>query len=74
MRVLVAVVVAVVALNLAALVIGYYVGLRHIDQMLDIEEGSQEAEFPPGFGDERERMGPLSPEDIDEIDDWDRFE
>jgi len=47
--VLVAVALAVVALNLAALVLGYYVGLRHIDQMLDIEEGSREAEFPPGF-------------------------
>lgn len=70
---LVAVALAVVALNLAALVLGYYVGLRHIDQMLDIEEGSREAEFPPGFGDKRE-MGPLSPEDIDEVDDWERFE
>lgn len=70
----VAVALAVVALNLAAVVLGYYVGLRHIDQMLDIEEGSREAEFPPGLGDEQERIGPLSPEDIDEVDDWERFE
>lgn len=71
---LVAVALAVALLNLAALAAGYYIGLGHIDRMLDIEEGSGENEFPPGFGQDRERMGPLSPEEIDEVDDWDRFE
>jgi hypothetical protein len=71
---LVVVAVAAVALNLAALALGYYVGLGHIDRMLDIEEGERDAEFPPGFGGGgRERVGPLSPEEIDEVDDWDRW-
>jgi hypothetical protein len=68
---LVAVVVA--AVNLAAVAFGYYVGLGHIERMVDIEEDSREAPFPPGFGArESERLGPLSAEDIDDIDDWDR--
>ena len=69
-----AVVVAVVgAANLAAVAVGYYVGLGHIDRMLDIEEDSEDAPFPPDFGArESERLGPLSAEDIDDIDDWER--
>jgi len=68
-----AVVAVVAAVNLAAVAAGYYIGLGHIDRMLDIEEDSREAPFPPDFGArESERLGPLSPEDIDDIDDWDR--
>jgi len=71
---LIAVVTVVAVVNLAALGIGYYIGLGHIDRMLDIEEDSEEAPFPPDFGArESERMGPLSAEEIDEVDDWDRW-
>jgi len=69
----VAVLAVITALNLVAIAVGYYVGLGHLDRMLDIEEGSQEQPFPPGFeARESERLGPLSAEDIDDIDDWDR--
>ena len=70
------VVVAVaVIVNLAAVAAGYYVGLGHIGRMADIDEDSQEAPFPPDFGArESERLGPLSAEDIDDIDEWERRE
>jgi hypothetical protein len=67
------VVLAVGAVNLAAVAMGYYVGLGHLDRMLDIDEDSREAPFPPDFSArESEQLGPLSAEDIDDIDDWDR--
>jgi hypothetical protein len=70
---LVAIAVVIGVVNVAALAIGYYIGLGHIDRMLDIDEDSREAPFPPDFGArESEQLGPLSAEDIDEIDDWDR--
>jgi hypothetical protein len=70
-----AIVAIVAAVNLGAVAVGYYIGLGHIDRMLDIEEDSSEAPFPPDFNArESERLGPLSPEEIDEIDDWDRRE
>lgn len=65
--------VVVAGVNLVAVALGYYVGLGHIDRMLDIEEDSREASFPPDFGArESEQIGPLSAEEIDDIDEWDR--
>jgi len=66
-----AIVAAFVVVNLAIVVIGYYIGIKHVDRLLDIEEGEANPDFPPGFGArERERIGPLSAEDIDDIDEW----
>lgn len=71
---LLAIVALLVALYLVLIAGGYYVGLGYIEDMIDIEPDSSDAEFPPGFGGrESERLGPLSPEEIDEIDDWDRW-
>lgn len=66
-----AIVAVFVGVNLTIAVIGYYVGVKHVDRLLDIEEGEANPDFPPGFGTrERERVGPLSAEDIDDIDEW----
>ncbi len=66
---------AVAGINVVAIAVGYYIGLGHIDRMLDIDEGAEERAFPPGFeARESERIGPLSPEEIDDIDEWDRRE
>ncbi len=65
------IVAAFVVVNIGIAVIGYYVGVRHVDRLLDIEEGEANTSFPPGFGDRKsERIGPLSAEDIDEISEW----
>jgi len=67
--------VAVAGINLVAIAVGYYIGLGHINRMLDIDEGTEERAFPPGFeARESERIGPLSPDEIDDIDEWDRRE
>lgn len=71
----VVVVAVVVTVNLTAVAAGYYIGLGHIDRMVDIDEDSREAPFPPDFGArESERLGPLSPDEIDDIDEWERRE
>jgi len=61
---------AIAVLNLAAAVAGYHVALNHLDRLLDIDEGESESSFPPGFDDDRAENMALSPEDIDEIDEW----
>lgn len=66
-----AIVAVFVVVNLAIAAIGYYVGVKHVDRLLDIEEGEANPDFPPGFGArESEQVGPLSAEDIDDIDEW----
>lgn len=63
-----------IGINLAGVGYGYYVGLKHVDRLLDIDEGQADPDFPPGFGArESERIGPLSADDIDGIDRWDQL-
>lgn len=60
----------VVVVNLAAALGGYHVALNHLDRLLDIDEGENDPAFPPGFDDDRVENLALSPEDIDDIDEW----
>lgn len=50
---------------------GYSVALGHVERLLDIDEGEASPQLVPGF---REGRRALSAEDIDRIDDWDRWE
>jgi len=68
----------VVAMNVGAAVGGYYTALNHVDRLLDIEEGESSPSFPPGFedgsaGNQLPKQA-LSPEEIDEVDDWEQWE
>ena len=66
-----AVVLVSIGVNVLAAVIGYYVGVGHVDRLLDIDEGEAAPEYPPGVGSrESERIGPLSVADIDDIEEW----
>jgi len=66
--------VVILGINAAAAVGGYYTALNHVDRLLDIEEGQNDQPFPPGFEETAAADTPadraLSPEQIDEIDDW----
>lgn len=66
-----AVVLVSVGVNVVVALLGYYVGVGHVDRLLNIDEGEANPDFPPGFGSrESERIGPLSAEDIDDIEEW----
>jgi len=62
---------AVCLLNFGTAVAGYYAAVRHVDRLLDIEEGSARSLGTTLGGRESDRLGALSAEDIDRIDEWD---
>ncbi|AUX10820.1 hypothetical protein AArcSl_3214 [Halalkaliarchaeum desulfuricum] len=61
----------VLPVYLVTLLFGYWVALGHVDRLLDIEEGEATPELLPGLHESGGRA--LSAEDIDQMDDWDRW-
>jgi len=61
---------AVIVIQLSAALFGYYTAMGHVRRMLDIEEPEEPA-FVQNARNQLRKDGALTPDDIDEIDDWD---
>lgn len=66
-------VVAVIAVYLTIIAIGYYVGVKQEKELAEVESNSQ-PHFLDGSRDPADKAWALEPNDIDKIEDWERVE
>ncbi|MDR5672832.1 hypothetical protein AArcCO_3002 [Halalkaliarchaeum sp. AArc-CO] len=57
----------------AVFLFSYHVAIGHVDRLLEIEEGQAPPQLLPELGEYGEKRA-LSADDIDRMDDWDRWE
>lgn len=66
-------VLVVIAIYLAIIAVGYYVGVKQEKELAEVEPNS-EPHFLNGPRDPADKAWALEPDDIDRIEDWDRVE
>lgn len=57
---------------LVVVLFGYHVAVGHVDRLLDVEAGDASPQLLPALGEHGTKRA-LSAQDVDGIDDWDRW-